>query len=130
MYRNRKASLNQLPALNNLATVIWIGGHLSPLIFGINRVYLHVERCEVGTSGLFGKSVMSNDILLGHTGKRMFCYSKHVKGLMMKKYKNDPHRQLACERWFALLHLAVVHIGQACIGLPYIALLSSTCVLP
>ena len=61
------------------------------------------------------------------TGERMFCYSKHVKGLMMKKYKNDPHRQLACERWFALLHLAVVHIGQACIGLPYIALLSSTC---
>jgi hypothetical protein len=28
---------------------------------------------EVETSGFFGKSVMPNDVLLGHTGERMFC---------------------------------------------------------
>ena len=28
---------------------------------------------EVETSGFFGKSVMSNDVLLGHTGERMSC---------------------------------------------------------
>jgi hypothetical protein len=53
---------------------------------------------------------MSNDGLLGHTGKRMpcwnramkkcfpeadtgermFCWRRHVKGLLMKEYKYDP----------------------------------------
>ena len=35
---------------------------------------------EIETSGLFGKSVMSNDVLLGHTGERLFGYSRHMKG--------------------------------------------------
>jgi len=34
---------------------------------------------SVGISCFFGKSVMSNDVLLGHTSKRMFCRSRHVK---------------------------------------------------
>jgi hypothetical protein len=39
------------------------------------------KKCsEVETSGFFGKSVMSNDVLLEHKGGRMFCYSKHMKG--------------------------------------------------
>jgi hypothetical protein len=32
-----------------------------------------VGRCEVETYIFFGKSVMSNDVLLGHTGERMSC---------------------------------------------------------
>jgi hypothetical protein len=35
---------------------------------------------EVETSGFFGKEVMSNDVLLGLTGERRFCYSRQVKG--------------------------------------------------
>ena len=31
------------------------------------------EECEVETSHFFGKLVMSNDVLLGHTGERMSC---------------------------------------------------------
>jgi hypothetical protein len=34
---------------------------------------------EVETSSVFGKLVMSNDVLLGHIGERMSCYSKHGK---------------------------------------------------
>ncbi|KRY67946.1 hypothetical protein T4D_4290 [Trichinella pseudospiralis] len=35
---------------------------------------------------------MSNDVLLGHTdtGERMFGYSKHMKGPLVKEYKYDP----------------------------------------
>jgi hypothetical protein len=29
-------------------------------------------KLEVETSGFLGKSVMSNDVFLGHTGERMF----------------------------------------------------------
>ena len=36
-------------------------------------------KCEVETSGFFGKSVMSNDVLLGHTGERIFYYSRDMK---------------------------------------------------
>jgi hypothetical protein len=32
---------------------------------------------KVETLGLFGKSVVSDDVLLGPTGERMFCYSRH-----------------------------------------------------
>jgi hypothetical protein len=35
---------------------------------------------EVETSGFFGKSVILNDVLLGHTSKRMFYYGRDVKG--------------------------------------------------
>ena len=46
---------------------------------GVPSVHSHQKRvCEVETSGFFGKSVVSNDVLLGHTGERMFCYSRHV----------------------------------------------------
>jgi hypothetical protein len=65
---------------------------------------------EVETSSFFRKSIMSNDVLLRHTsermfswirhrkkcfpeadtGERMFCYSRHVKGPVMKEYKYDP----------------------------------------
>jgi hypothetical protein len=44
--------------------------------------------------GFLGKSVISNDVLLGYTGERMFCYSKHMKGHVM-------FRKL--EHWFVLL---------------------------
>ena len=33
---------------------------------------------EVETSGFFGKSVMSNDVLVGNIGEGMFCSSIHV----------------------------------------------------
>ena len=62
------------------------------------------------TSGLFGKSVTSNDVLLGHTGERVFCWSthgkecfpeadtgermfghsRHMRELLMKENKSDP----------------------------------------
>ena len=41
------------------------------------KVNIHIY--EVETSGFFGKSVMSNDILLGHTGEITFGKSRHVK---------------------------------------------------
>jgi hypothetical protein len=44
---------------------------------------LPVEDHDVETSGFFGKSVMSNDVLLGYTGERMFCCSRHMKGHVM-----------------------------------------------
>jgi hypothetical protein len=34
---------------------------------------------EVETSSSFGKSVMSNHVLLGHPGERIFCWSRHGK---------------------------------------------------
>ena len=34
--------------------------------------------CEGETSGFFRELAMSNDVLLGHTGKRIFCQSRHV----------------------------------------------------
>lgn len=48
---------------------------------------------EVETSGLFGKSVMSNDVLLGHKGERAFRYSRHPKERVMFRKKTDrtPH---------------------------------------
>jgi hypothetical protein len=33
---------------------------------------------------------MSNDGLLEHTGERMFCWSRHMKGPVMKEYNCDP----------------------------------------
>jgi hypothetical protein len=33
---------------------------------------------------------MSNNVLLGHTGERMSCYNKPMKGHMMVEYKYDP----------------------------------------
>jgi hypothetical protein len=54
---------------------------------------------EVETSHFFGKLVMPNDVWLEHTvegdvllkqtWERMFGYSKHMKGPMMKEYKYD-----------------------------------------
>lgn len=38
------------------------------------------EPSEVETSGSFGKSVMSNDGLLGRTGETTFGQSRHTKG--------------------------------------------------
>lgn len=34
-------------------------------------------------SSFLGRSVISNDVLLGHTGEKMFCYSTCMKGLVM-----------------------------------------------
>lgn len=39
---------------------------------GESAVNAEMREGEVITCGFFGKSVMSNDVLLGHTGKRMF----------------------------------------------------------
>lgn len=38
---------------------------------------------EVETSSFFGKGVVPKDVLLEHTGKRIFCYSRHVTGHVM-----------------------------------------------
>ena len=72
---------------------------------------------ELETSSFFGKSVMSNDVLLGHTGERMFCYSKHVKGHMMFiRNINMTPQTVGAQLWFALLclpslhHLAELHL--------------------
>lgn len=35
------------------------------------------------TSAFFGKSVVSQDVLLGLTGERVFCYSRLVDGHVM-----------------------------------------------
>jgi hypothetical protein len=35
--------------------------------------WLYNSRTEREISGFLGKSVMSNDVLLGHRGERMFC---------------------------------------------------------
>jgi hypothetical protein len=67
-----------------------------------------MEILEVETSSFFGKLVMSNAVLLGPTGERMFGYSKHVKGHLME-YKYDPtdsggqHRALVCFAPLAIL---------------------------
>ena len=75
------------------------------------KVNIHI--CEVETSGFFGKAVISNDVLLGHTGEimfcksrhlkecsleedtgeRMFCYSKHIKGHMIFRSNINMTRQ-------------------------------------
>lgn len=47
--------------------------------------------CKVETWSFFGKLIMSYDVLLGHTGERMFCWSGHTKGLLRKEYSDyDP----------------------------------------
>jgi hypothetical protein len=46
----------------------------------LNFIYLFIYLFDVETSGLFGKSVMSNDGFLGHTGERISCQSRHMKG--------------------------------------------------
>jgi hypothetical protein len=53
---------------------------------------------------------MSNVVLLGLTGERMFGYSRPMKGLMMKEYSYDPHRQweTSTEHWFGLLRLVIL----------------------
>jgi hypothetical protein len=44
---------------------------------------------EVEISGFFRRSVVSNEILLEYIGERIFCYSKHMKELMIfRKHGN------------------------------------------
>ena len=43
-----------------------------PVYLEMVTAALDLPVVEVETSGFFGKSVMSNDVLLGHTGERMF----------------------------------------------------------
>jgi hypothetical protein len=52
-----------------------VNGNICNILIKIELYYT-----EVKTSGLFGKSVMSNDVLLGHTGERMFYSNGQVKG--------------------------------------------------
>ena len=72
------------------------------------RMFRSEERREAESSSFFGKLVMSNVVLLGHIGERMFGYSKHVKGHLME-YKYDPtdsggqHRALVCFAPLAIL---------------------------
>jgi hypothetical protein len=62
-------------------------------------------------------------------GERVFGYCRHVKGHMRKEYNYDPtvsgRRELSiglvCSR------LAILCERHACVGLPYIVLLSSAC---
>jgi hypothetical protein len=46
---------------------------------------------------------MSNDILLWNTSERMFGYSKHMKGPVMKEYKSYP-----TDSWGGALSLGLV----------------------
>ena len=81
---------------------------------------------EMEISDFFGKSVMSNSVLLGHACERMFCWGTHVKGCFAE---TDTGERMLCssryvkgqvilrwnrsvipqtvglEHWFALLHL-------------------------
>jgi len=88
---------------------------------------------------------MPNDVLLGHIvkgglakanmkdcfpeadiGERMFVYSKHLKG-HLKKYKHAHSQwEMSTETWFVLFHFIFLCKWPACIGSPYIVLLSST----
>ena len=79
---------------------------------------------EVETSGFFGKSVMSNNVFLGHRGERMFCYTKHVKGHMMFRRNINITPDSGNQ---ALLRLVPLHCYHTCIGSPYIVLLSFAC---
>jgi hypothetical protein len=63
------------------------------------------------------------------TGERMFGYSRHMKEGLMKEYKYDPADS---GRGALSIHLLCSTLlffvnNVACVGLPYIALLSSTC---
>ena len=49
-----------IPDLSSISHIIISGGLCKSVL------------CEVETSGFFGKSVTSNDVLLGSTGERMF----------------------------------------------------------
>jgi hypothetical protein len=78
--------------------------------------------------GFFGKSVMLKDVLLGHTGERMFCYSRHMKECMMFM------RDVNVTPWTLLAPALVcfapppyTSLFYACIGSPFIVLLSSSC---
>lgn len=72
-------------------------------------------------------SVMSNYVLLRHTGKRMLCYHRHVKEHMMDEwiwiwlYR---HWELEC--WFALQRLTILCWQNTCTSSTYIAFLSYT----
>ena len=44
---------------------------LEVVLWGEIPVFVVRIPAEVEISGFFGKSVMSNDVLLGHTGERM-----------------------------------------------------------
>ena len=70
--------------------------------------------------------VVSLGFLQSGHNKRMFWYSKHVEGCLMKEYKYDPTDS---GRWALSIGLvcSTSLFRHACIGSPYIALLSSTC---
>ena len=70
---------------------------------------------------------MSNDVSLGHTGERMFCYSKHVKGCTLFRRNVDISKAVgaqalvcfapprhssmtACMYWFTLHYVVEVHL--------------------
>lgn len=59
---------------------------------------------EVETSGFFGNSVVSNDVWLGHTGRRMFFYNRQVKGhVMIRRNRNTTSRRMGAK---AMVQLA------------------------
>lgn len=74
---------------------------------------------------------MSNDVLLGLTGEKMFCKSRHMKKMFSwstHKWK-DVFLQQTCERMHDFgrnININPQRMG-ASIGSPYIALLSFTC---
>jgi hypothetical protein len=45
----------------------------------------HLLKTEMETSGFFGKSVMSNDVLLGHMGERCFAQAVMCKNVILKQ---------------------------------------------
>jgi hypothetical protein len=54
----------------------------------------------VETSGFFGNSVLSNDVLLGHTVERMFFESKHKKGFMRLKRSINTQQAVDNTGWY------------------------------
>jgi hypothetical protein len=55
---------------------------------------------------------MSNDVFLGQTGERMFCYSRHMKGGMMFRGNinmTPVDSGSSGDHWFTWHHLTTLH---------------------
>jgi len=72
---------------------------------------------------------MSNDVLLGHAGERMFCYSKYMKVCTMfrRNINMTPFTDSGGWRIGLLCSASLFFTKNTCFGPPYIALLSLAC---
>lgn len=92
---------------------------------------------EVQTLDFFGKSVVSDSVLLGQTCGGVFSWDGHRRKdvLLIKRERPcdrgiyiwpRPHKHGELQPWLALLCLSVLHWWHACTGSTYTAFLSST----